>query len=342
MSNIETLYYLHRATTPNTYYEALDLLQTMPIFNRGPQDIIVFVGKGGFIPVPTLNYVIIAATKIYAVSAGTYTISMMSTSANPATLYVMKRSSNDLSTYVLSGSAHAVRTQTLNITGNNEYTFVIVQTNSNMNNTMYMRFSYTGQRQPLPQAFVGGNGTVLQLSNSTVVAVGDYKWSARPADFDGWLMCDGREVYRDAYPALYSLIFTSFGSPTTDQLFKLPDARGRVCGGIGAGHELTNRILGDKPGTETHTLNTNQIPSHMHTYQDAYFAEHIPGSSNFGTNAEIDTDNGFRWRTQSGGYTSDKNDQSTFLNTGNTGSGNAHNIMQPTLFIGNLFICAEL
>ncbi len=66
--------------------------------------------------------------------------------------------------------------------------------------------------------------------------VGEYKWIVKDNDFRGWLKCDGRFVNKHLYPKLFHKINYSFGSHPTDiNLFKLPDLRGRVPGGINDG-----------------------------------------------------------------------------------------------------------
>lgn len=368
--NQETWYYLHRATTPTNINEAEDLLNTMQIFKTGNIDgklkIINKVINGTSVqvyPIPTLNYIIIVATKIFITSSGTYTLTLESTSAYDIILYLRDESTNNVTTYTISGAANTGRVQNISFSSNREYTLVMVQTNTTTNNTLFIRSTYSGIYLPRNKAYTGGNGVTLNLSASTVAAVGDYKYSARTADFDGWLLCDGRAVYRDAYPDLFQIIGTNFGSGNGTTTFNLPDGRGRVTGVIGTGSGLTARSLGNSVGAETHTLTTSQIPSHshtgtvdsngshVHTYVDAYFAENTgTGASQYGTKAATDTDNTFFYRTADGSYsttpsginTSTAGDHTHTFTTDGTGSGQSHNNMQPTLFIGNLFICAEI
>ena len=57
--------------------------------------------------------------------------------------------------------------------------------------------------------------------------IGEYKWSCKNEDFNGWLLCDGRSLPRETYQDLFNLIGTSFGSIDADS-FNLPDYRGRT------------------------------------------------------------------------------------------------------------------
>ncbi|MDO4221629.1 MAG: phage tail protein [Akkermansia sp.] len=59
---------------------------------------------------------------------------------------------------------------------------------------------------------------------------------------DGWLECDGSEVLRADYPALFAVIGTAFGAPSSDTKFKLPDLRDRFVRYMGEDHDT----LGEK------------------------------------------------------------------------------------------------
>lgn len=236
--------------------------------------------------------------------------------------------------------------------------------------------------------------------------IGDYKWSAKDNDFNGWLLCDGRSLSRTQYFELFNAIGTSFGT-TSASTFKIPNMRGRIIGGVGnSGNENdSTHALGHSVGAENITLSTTQIPSHSHTgtsnasstgitsggttnnsttgvsvnsvsdhshtYQDAYFAENLGGGGNFGTSADTDSDNRFVYRTAAGGNSTTPQDLNTgssgghthgitdtghthtftanitdpththTFTTQNTGGGESHPNIQPTLYAGNLFIYAK-
>ena len=61
--------------------------------------------------------------------------------------------------------------------------------------------------------------------------------------------------------ALYGVVYGGDGQTT----FALPDLRGRVAMGEGAGPGLTPRQMGQKAGTETNTLTVSQMPAHNHS-----------------------------------------------------------------------------
>lgn len=82
---------------------------------------------------------------------------------------------------------------------------------------------------------------------------------------DGWLLCDGREVSRTTYAALYNEIGTRYGDGDTLTTFNLPDARGRSLLGAGTGTGLTARdINAISVGEENHTLTAAEMPAHTH------------------------------------------------------------------------------
>lgn len=80
----------------------------------------------------------------------------------------------------------------------------------------------------------------------------------------GWQVCDGRLMAIAENDVLYTLIGTTYGGDGVTT-FGLPDLRGRLAMGQGQGPGLTNRVMGELAGTETVTLNVQQIPAHTHT-----------------------------------------------------------------------------
>lgn len=186
--------------------------------------------------------------------------------------------------------------------------------------------------------------------------IGDLKWSIQNGDHDFWLKCDGRSINRNRYPALFALIGVTYGSDDADT-FKLPDCRGRVVGCIGAGTGLTSRTAGDKVGTETHTLTVGEMPTHSHTgttnssgththtINDPGHTHSIPISStdlsvlNGGPADDVGQGSGYNTTSSFTGITINEAGSHTHTFTSNTtGNSQPHNNMQPTIFIGNVFI----
>jgi microcystin-dependent protein len=81
----------------------------------------------------------------------------------------------------------------------------------------------------------------------------------------GWNLCDGTVLPISQNDALFNLIGTTYGGDGVST-FALPDLRGRVPVGQGAGPGLSPCTLGQQYGTETVTLTAQQIPVHSHAF----------------------------------------------------------------------------
>lgn len=169
---------------------------------------------------------------------------------------------------------------------------------------------------------------------------GDLKYSVQTLDHNGWLKCDGRSISRINYPNLFEVIGTSFGNDD-DETFKLPDCRGRVLGTIGTGSGLTARSLGAMVGAETHTLTVTEMPIHSHGVTDPGHTHTVANTTvQNGQNTRVDIDN-----SGPGGelnldtsQTTTSSSATTGITVNSAGGGGAHNNMQPTIFISNIFI----
>ena len=125
-------------------------------------------------------------------------------------------------------------------------------------------------------------------------------------------------------------------SGTVTATFVLPDLRGRTPIGIGTGTGLTARTLGSAGGAETHTLTVSEMPAHAHGVND-------PGHSHPAQNLNIVANVALSdFGSDSGNYGLRAGASSlvgvgyTGISIQNTGTGTAHNIMQP--FIALNFI----
>lgn len=81
---------------------------------------------------------------------------------------------------------------------------------------------------------------------------------------DGYLLCDGQNVSRTLYSALFSTIGTTYGSGDGSQTFSLPNLSGRVPIQHNSADSDFNP-LGKTAGAKTVTLVTAELPSHTHT-----------------------------------------------------------------------------
>ncbi len=140
----------------------------------------------------------------------------------------------------------------------------------------------------------------------------------------GWALCSGQLLPISQNTALFSILGTTYGGDGRTT-FALPDLRGRVPMHAGNGPGLTSRRLGQRAGSETHTLSASQMPSHTHVANASF---------NLGGTAVTTTlDNNFLAGTTAvpiGATTAgNQNLEGLSVQVGNTGNGEAFNIVQP-------------
>jgi microcystin-dependent protein len=88
--------------------------------------------------------------------------------------------------------------------------------------------------------------------------IGEIKIFAGSFAPNGWLFCEGQLLPISENEALFQLIGTTYGGDG-ETTFGLPDLRGRIPVHQGALHPFS-----EMGGTETVTLNPQQIPVHSH------------------------------------------------------------------------------
>ena len=95
----------------------------------------------------------------------------------------------------------------------------------------------------------------------------------------GWKMCNGEILKISEYPALYSLLGTTYGGDGKTT-FALPNLCGRVPVGPNPqnSNNLSGRNLGETGGTEMEYLRIEQIPQHNH---NLYIADTVNKASVF-------------------------------------------------------------
>lgn len=166
---------------------------------------------------------------------------------------------------------------------------------------------------------------------------------------DGYLWCDGASYPANGdYLKLYNVIGTAYNaSGDAAGTFRVPDLRGRVGVGKNTG---TFNALGKKGGAETHKLVTGELPAHNHTFTGSSATtssngnhSHLPkttgnfikqgsGQSSFTTFQATGSGNTTFYIDAStadvGAHTHTVTAKGTISNTG---SGTAHNNLQPYL-----------
>jgi len=78
-----------------------------------------------------------------------------------------------------------------------------------------------------------------------------------------WSLCQGQTLSISSNTALFSLLGTTYGGNGVST-FQLPNLSGRVPIGAGQGAGLPTVVLGEIGGSQSVTLNINQLPSHTH------------------------------------------------------------------------------
>jgi phage-related tail fiber protein len=104
----------------------------------------------------------------------------------------------------------------------------------------------------------------------------------------GWLLCDGREVSRSTYPALFAAIGTAWGIGNGATTFNLPDMRGRFLRGVdnGAGRDpdsaARSATNGGNAGDRVGSNQGDALGSHSHSFREQPVVVGFPGAASGG------------------------------------------------------------
>ena len=184
-------------------------------------------------------------------------------------------------------------------------------------------------------AFHGDGSNLTGIVAMPTGAVVPFGGSSAPT---GFLLCAGQAVSRSTYSALFSVISTTYGAGDGSSTFNLPDLRGRVVAGQDdMGGSSADRLTGQTGGVdgdtlaatggaETHVLTTAQLATHTHGATKSYNSD--PGLTN--TRFSLVTEQTDR-EDSFPGYQTTTGDTNNIIST--TGSGSAHNNVQPTIIL---------
>lgn len=110
-----------------------------------------------------------------------------------------------------------------------------------------------------------------------IIPVGMVLWRPSTLVPTGWILCDGQEISRTDFPALFEVIGTLFGAGNGTTTYNVPDLQNRFLMG-----KSSTRAVGDNGGESEHTLLAAELPS----LQPTLYAGGLPlrtGSTGVGT-----------------------------------------------------------
>ena len=95
--------------------------------------------------------------------------------------------------------------------------------------------------------------------------IGEIRLFAFNRTITGWQVCDGSLLSIAQFDALFAAIGTTYGGDGQN-VFAVPDLRGRVPICYGSGQGMSTHALGEKAGSEAVTLQANDLPAHSHSF----------------------------------------------------------------------------
>ncbi len=160
----------------------------------------------------------------------------------------------------------------------------------------------------------------------------------------GWAFCHGQLLSIAEHQALFSLLGTIYGGDGRTT-FALPDLRGRTPIGFGQGPGLRNHRIGEKSGSEEVTLSVNQLPAHTHAATGNLSGKARLMTSLEDANTTDPANNSIAEPDSTKLYSTNLPDHLTSMHDGtidtsglrvqvsveNSGSGQAHSNMQPSI-----------
>lgn len=133
-------------------------------------------------------------------------------------------------------------------------------------NKMFFNFSSSGS--VLAKVFIQNStdsvtcsAYIDQIDPTPIGTIVAYAGESVP---NGYLLADGASVSRSKYMDLYDVISTSYGTPISSKYFYLPDLNGKLV--VGSNNSDPDFSFAMSGGAKTHTLTTQQLPAHSHSF----------------------------------------------------------------------------
>lgn len=192
---------------------------------------------------------------------------------------------------------------------------------------------------------LAGLGSLATLS--TIVGlmgaadIGTLRATAKAAASSGWLLCYGQAISRTTYADLFTAIGTTYGTGDGSTTFNLPDLRGRVIAGQDdMGGSSANRLtgvtggvngdtLGAVGGEEAHALLLAENAAHTHLIA----GDESEDSDSLDANNEVLANRSNQGNSNSYILRATQVAAATVGVTSSSGSGTAHNNLQPTIIL---------
>ncbi len=202
------------------------------------------------------------------------------------------------------------------------------------------------QGTPYVVTYVNADGAFYLQSffgnpyNIPIGAMLDYTGASAPNS--SFVLPFGQAISRTTYATYFGIVSTTYGSGDGSTTFNVPDLRGRFAAGkddMGgsaasritvAGGNFDGTVLGGTGGAQNHTLTTAEMPSHAHTLTDPGHIHSVTSLFQANNGSSGGTPSSL-WSGSAQPVTSASN--TTGITMANTGSGNAHSIMPPSIVV---------